>query len=475
MLHDNRAVRAGSRIPGWIKVLGGLFAFGLIVVGVVFALGTIATSRWQRFAADLRAAGQPLTFAEIEAVRPDVPSEQNGAAVVSRNLEAISGATGERVLDDVFVFGADGRESDFFTGIVRAGIEPSRELLDRNRRLLDELAALVDRPVGRFEFAHQANPLATLLPHLAPLRTAAKLQAVDGMVRLIDNDTDGAIDTVVIRFSLAGTLQNEPTIISRLVQIAIQAQAVQGIEQILRVAELNVVQLSRLDEQVNRALAGQSMTWALWGERAFGIETLEAVATGTISLNSIQTMAGSPGAIPTFWLPTWLVRDNQLKAAQMYGCLVDAADDPDALRAAAQKMEAVAPALPLKYALIRILMPSLSRAVQLHVRITAHLRAARAALAAERFRLDAGRLPESLDELVPRYLEAVPIDPFDGGPLRLVTTADGIVVYSIGEDGVDDGGIVQRPEKPTGIPDVGVRLNKPEHRGVRFRADQSPE
>ena len=39
-------------------------------------------------------------------------------------------------------------------------------------------------------------------------------------------------------------------------------------------------------------------------------------------------------------------------------------------------------------------------------------------VAVERFRAAAGRLPESLDELVPRFIAALPKDPRSDGPLR---------------------------------------------------------
>jgi hypothetical protein len=70
----------------------------------------------------------------------------------------------------------------------------------------------------------------------------------------------------------------------------------------------------------------------------------------------------------------------------------------------------------------------------------ARRRVARTALAAAKFQAEERELPESLDELVPDYLLAVPFDPFDGKPLRMKRTARGIVVYSIGPDGIDDGG-----------------------------------
>src|SRR5262249_25938289 len=74
--------------------------------------------------------------------------------------------------------------------------------------------------------------------------------------------------------------------------------------------------------------------------------------------------------------------------------------------------------------------------------LTTHaiLRCALAALAAERYRRQTGDWPRSLADLVPNYLSAVPLDPFDATQLRYRRTAEGAVIYSVGRDGRDDGG-----------------------------------
>lgn len=63
---------------------------------------------------------------------------------------------------------------------------------------------------------------------------------------------------------------------------------------------------------------------------------------------------------------------------------------------------------------------------------------ARVACALERHRLCNGRYPEQLTDLLPRFLDALPHDLHDGQPLRLRTTADHVLLYSIGENGTDD-------------------------------------
>ena len=65
-----------------------------------------------------------------------------------------------------------------------------------------------------------------------------------------------------------------------------------------------------------------------------------------------------------------------------------------------------------------------------------------AALAAWRADQPAGvpPYPEQLDALVPRYLPAVPIDPFTDTPLIYERRGDGYLLASVGQNGVYDGG-----------------------------------
>jgi hypothetical protein len=60
-----------------------------------------------------------------------------------------------------------------------------------------------------------------------------------------------------------------------------------------------------------------------------------------------------------------------------------------------------------------------------------------------------GQYPATLDELVPAFLEAVPVDRFDGKPLRY--DAGRAQVWSVGPDGRDDGGkALRRPNDKRG-------------------------
>jgi hypothetical protein len=68
--------------------------------------------------------------------------------------------------------------------------------------------------------------------------------------------------------------------------------------------------------------------------------------------------------------------------------------------------------------------------------------------------------------LVPRYLKEIPVDPYDGAPLRMRRLDDGLVIYSVGPDGKDNGGTLGNGVGAPGT-DTGIRLFDPEHRRRR--------
>lgn len=66
------------------------------------------------------------------------------------------------------------------------------------------------------------------------------------------------------------------------------------------------------------------------------------------------------------------------------------------------------------------------------------VRATQTVLALRAFQKTHNRLPQSLAELLPDFLAAIPLDDFDGQPLRYRPEAK--IIYSVGADLTDDGG-----------------------------------
>ena len=77
------------------------------------------------------------------------------------------------------------------------------------------------------------------------------------------------------------------------------------------------------------------------------------------------------------------------------------------------------------------------------------------AIALKRFHLRHGRLPTDLKSMVPEFLPQTPRDFMDGRELRYRLKADGsFLLYSVNEDGKDDGGDATLPKDTQGRPNM---------------------
>jgi hypothetical protein len=84
---------------------------------------------------------------------------------------------------------------------------------------------------------------------------------------------------------------------------------------------------------------------------------------------------------------------------------------------------------------------SLCRALNRAMRAETERSMVLAAIAIKRYTARHGSVPESLDALVPELLASVPMDYMNGEALRFRRQQDkGFALYSVGEDGTDDGG-----------------------------------
>ncbi|WFB36619.1 hypothetical protein P3T73_02440 [Kiritimatiellota bacterium B12222] len=88
--------------------------------------------------------------------------------------------------------------------------------------------------------------------------------------------------------------------------------------------------------------------------------------------------------------------------------------------------------------LVMILCPSFESIVKTTYKVSAEIRATQVLVALQLSRREQGSLPEKLELLVPVYLDTVPVDPFDGQPFRYDVERG--ILYSVGVNGVDDGG-----------------------------------
>jgi hypothetical protein len=87
---------------------------------------------------------------------------------------------------------------------------------------------------------------------------------------------------------------------------------------------------------------------------------------------------------------------------------------------------------------IRLLMPAGEKFLSKKCRENVHVAATQTILALKCYNLKYGALPQTFSNLIPEFLSAIPIDDFDGKPLRY--SAEKKTIYSVGVDLIDSAG-----------------------------------
>jgi hypothetical protein len=102
--------------------------------------------------------------------------------------------------------------------------------------------------------------------------------------------------------------------------------------------------------------------------------------------------------------------------------------------------------------LAAIAIPNFTKAEQTTAHNQTLVNEAQIVCALERYRLAHGEYPETLDALVPQFIEKLPHDIIGGQPLLYRPTADGkFLLYSVGWNERDDGGQKSPPNQNGGI------------------------
>jgi len=91
-----------------------------------------------------------------------------------------------------------------------------------------------------------------------------------------------------------------------------------------------------------------------------------------------------------------------------------------------------------------LMMPAIAGALNRRCIADGNVAVAKVIIACHLFEREKGRRPQTLDELVPEYLPAVPLDPFDGKPFRY--KPDDGILYSVGKSLRDLDGKAYAPD-----------------------------
>ena len=427
------------------KFLLGCFGVMLLLVVAAVAIPWVLSNRQAKLRLEavvkrVKARGEPLTTVELNEFyqpakgRPDMTKEIMAALAICEapNLQPL--AKGLPIVGEASEPPPLG--------------QPWEQLPEAEAYLANLTEAVktfheVARQDGTARFPVDFTPgVATLLPNTQSMRSGARVLSLQFHVHLHRGQISEAVDCILAEIALGRALEQEPTLVSQLVHLAIIGVAIDSTQTMVRQVELADADLRRLQDGLRKVDFQASLKQGLAGERTI----CYTACLDPRQLADIQEMPGKGLAREIAQRQPQRLFDAA-KMLEMNLRVTEGADDSlFAARREALAAEddirtlAASPIGKLYYMMTLLLSPAYTSGVNAFSRVAASRDSADAAIAAELYRRKNGAWPAKLDDLVPEFLPAAPIDPFTGQPLLMKATPEGFKVYSLGQDGKDDGG-----------------------------------
>jgi hypothetical protein len=452
----------------------------------------------EAYSAQLKAEGEPMDLAQV--LPPPVPPDENGALLITNALAQIYSdpnntnwmfinnspcdmnqtIPGKEMVGwyQPAIHGSETWPRDLTNTWDELGVQ-----LTRRQNDLNDLRKLIEKPTLDFQVDYSDIEARGLIFHLEPIKLATEWLEASEYYNLHQNQTADACTDVRMMLALINGETQERYEISQLIRQALvrmTAGATWDILQTTNITDENLAELQRdweslqligplenafLFERVNEMRfennLRDSSTNPSWWLRSFLVQKgydYEKVGEGASALWAMVDKSPpfkklvNKITIPwdeARWRWFWSYRD-ELQALQAWGVVLEGTQELETNKS----FQAVQSFVNTNF--VRLNLDSAKKnpfeiaSDNAVGQLSAIRRAAGAevarnvvitAIALKRYQMRYHELPDSLAQLVPDFLQSVPIDYMDGEPLHYRRNADGtFLLYSVGDNGKDDGG-----------------------------------
>jgi hypothetical protein len=408
----------------------------VLVLVAVFLAGTLTLnrgwsgSRLERYKGELRARGEKLLVSELASGRGETNTmiprlvqahNQLGRAAPPANLM--------RIVSPGLAYAAARRTntSPSMHGLLDESAVPLATIRD----------ALKSRPRDLGWSYTNRSSYPGSLP-LIEIRRAAQWLGWAIAMELDRIRRGPALTNLLSLLDVAHCHEQEGTLVSQMIRIAVAGMAFMASWEGLQVGGWTDAELAELQHSWEDLSLGRAVEFSLQMERAVVLTYFESGRHGNTNAFGLIVPASSfaEGFYDTFWQMALSKGDelHYLRTIQNF---------LDALRAAREKRSSLEFQKRLdsgdgwfaryRFPLSSVVRRNIGKALTRWLRMETERQLVLAAIGVERFRLRHGRYPESLGELVPEILRAVPVDFGDGQPIRYEREGNGFRLWSVME------------------------------------------
>jgi len=441
---DDKAPALGGKRRRGFRFYLLIFFLALIAAHQIFNL--IAGLRLKAEFRRIRASGAPVTLAE--AAPPKVPDDQNAALFYQRAYEGLHGWPELQPINEYLAYLQDSKNETSPPPLEKvvaalAANEDYFGLVEKGSRL----------SVSRFPVDWQAGML-MLPPHWKALDNMAQMLLARAVVAAKQGESEKAWESLASIVRMASQIGAEPASNSLLIQSDFVNLAFRHCGEILAAAPPEEKQCKYFYQVLRQAEASRPLYKILEVERAEGIRAFRYVRRESpMGMVYGRTRPGrGPNLLVNLWRlfrPFWepFLKLDELYYLRQTAPVIEEAKSPlSQSQSQTPGRSRVWLRKTPKYALISRMIWRPPHFTQYnHYGLQAQLRIMQAAMVLRAYQIKQGKYPDTLAEL-PTLGWKISPDPFSGKSLIYRKSGEGYILYSVGKNRKDDGGM---PSKDT--------------------------
>lgn len=331
----------------------------------------------------------------------------------------------------------------------------------------DAMATALDRPYARMD-GNYNNPAMMPIPNFITMRLVAQTLAKRAQSYLLLGEPDKALRELTLIHRLCTVLEGHPTskpmtLVAAMINVAIRGLYVSIVGDGLQMHAWQEPQLIVIQQQLAETDLFPYLYNAVVGESIHSGQYLKTYTPRQFA--DILYMGNDKHLwaklhdpvydfvriVPRGWLYQSFATHGEL--AEQFLAAMDVPNhrlNPGQVESVSRYIEEQGQHPGLYHFLLARLFPNYRRAFQVAAHNQTLVNEALIACALERYRLASGHYPETLNTLVPKFVENLPHDLIGGGPLKYRKEGQSFLLYSIGWNEKDDNGLTDGKREKTG-------------------------
>jgi len=444
----------------WRKTWRYTAALLALLVLAHLALNAVAGRQLGKELARLRAEGAPLTLAQ--AAPPPVPDSENAAPLYEKAFQGLLDPQ-DSLATMRFLASRESGSATPRTPTL-AQMEAILARHEADFRLLEQGSK---RPVARFPVDWEHPAAAIFFPHMGGARNATRFLCVKAVVNAHNGHSGDALQDLAIAIRMSSQISATPTLIAQLVRAACIKIVAAVLPEVMAAAPLTAAESRAFYDLLAKVDMTGPWVRSMEGERAFGLAMFDDMHHARSGEFAYGLLGGwvqpeaTTGVLERFlmwagrvaltrawpltrilWQPFLRLDEVQyLRHMQVLVALAGKSYEQNVK--GQQRLEKEKARLPWYAVVTNTLAPIFTRATQARDEARATVGVMQAALALRDYQIQHGSYPASLSDLRAAGGWAIPHDPFSGKPFLYRREGAGYLVYSVGPDLKDDGGIGQ--------------------------------